>query len=383
MKQKALDARAFALIFAMLGLIAAFLYLRSYFSQLAIDTRIGAVVADQKQQLWLSVPDKLVVVNAQGSVIKQLDTNSLGLKHLVADLAFRTSEEMWLRDIKGQLYKCTSLSHCQNTEVVPRVDKMQYAKLTSRGDGNIALTDNWQGQIFVLDGQGKILAQSIGTRLNHPNGALFTEQGFVQADTGGFRLIRWPYLKNSYIPNFSAPHEVVVKTATMDMPQIGQVITPEDAQKIGKALAAGFYNQPYFFETMADGSWWVLESGTVLDKGVLRQYDAQGKRVQTVETPNTDPISMTKLGQNNLILVDSLNAKLLDVYYQKSQFLDNAVLTVNAFGDGTVKSILENVNQTRSNYQLVAKVCLFLIALIPLAAILLFRRLGYDLNAKL
>jgi hypothetical protein len=73
----------------------------------------------------------------------------------------------------------------------------------------------------------------------------------------------------------------------------------------------------------------------------------------------------------------------LDVYYQKSQFLDNAVLTVNAFGDGTVKSILENVNQTRSNYQLVAKVCLFLIALIPLAAILLFRRLGYDLNAKL
>ena len=27
-------------------------------------------------------------------------------------------------------------------------------------------------------------------------------------------------------------------------------------------------------------------------------------------------------------------SKLLDVYYQKSQFLDNAVLTVNAFGSG-------------------------------------------------
>lgn len=383
MKQKALDARAFALIFAMLLLVAACLYIRSYFSQLAIDTRIGAVVADQQQQLWLSVPDKLIVANAQGSIIKQLDTNSLGVKHLVADLAFRTSEEMWLRDIKGQLYKCTSFSSCQSTEVVPRVDKMQYAKLTSRGDGNIALTDNWQGQIFVLDGQGKILAQSVGTRLNHPNGALFTEQGFVQADTGGFRLIRWPYLKNSYIPNFSAPHEVVVKTATMEMPQIDRVITPEDAQKIGKTIGQMLYNQPYFFERMADGSWWILESGTVLDKGVLRQYDAQGKRVQTIDTPNTDPISMTKLGQNNLILVDSLNSKLLDVYYQKSQFLDNAVLTVNPFGDGAVKSILENVNQTRGNYQLVAKVCLFLIALIPLAAILLFRRLGYDLNAKL
>lgn len=145
MKQKALDARAFALIFAMLLLVAACLYIRSYFSQLAIDTRIGAVVADQQQQLWLSVPDKLIVLNAQGSIIKQLDTNSLGVKHLVADLAFRTSEEMWLRDVKGQLYKCTSLSSCQSTEVVPRVDKMQYAKLTSRGDGNITLTDNWQG----------------------------------------------------------------------------------------------------------------------------------------------------------------------------------------------------------------------------------------------
>ena len=78
-----------------------------------------------------------------------------------------------------------------------------------------------------------------------------------------------------------------------------------------------------------------------------------------------------------------LNYKLLDVYYQKSQFLDNAVLTVNPFGDGTVREILEEVNQMRGNYQLVAKVCLFLIALIPIAAILLFRRLGYDLNAKL
>lgn len=383
MKQKALDARAFALIFAMLLLMAAFLYLRSYFSQLAIDTRIGAVVADQQQQLWLSVPEKLVVISLQGNVIKQLDINSLGVKDLVADLAFRTPEEMWLRDVKGQLYKCTSFSQCQKIEVVPRVDKMQYAKLTTRGDGNIVLTDNWQGQIFVLDGQGKILAQSTGTRLNHPNGALFTEQGFVQADTGGLRLIRWPYLKNSYIPNFSAPHEVVVKTATMDMPQSMGVITPEDAQKIGKALAATFYNQPYFFERMADGSWWVLESGTVLDKGILRQYDAQGKRIQTVETPNTDPVSMAKLGDNNLILADSLNSKLLDVYYQKSQFLDNAVLTVNAFGDGQVKQILASVSETRGNYQVVAKVFLFLIALIPLAAILLFRRLGYDLNAKL
>ena len=76
-------------------------------------------------------------------------------------------------------------------------------------------------------------------------------------------------------------------------------------------------------------------------------------------------------------------SKLLDVYYQKSQFLDNAVLTVNAFGDGQVKQILASVSETRGNYQVVAKAFLFLIALIPLAAILLFKRLGYDLNAKL
>lgn len=382
--KKGLDRTAFVLIGLMIISILALLYGRSYFTTEAINARIGGIASANDQQLWVALPQKILIVNPKGKVLRQFETDNLGVKSLIVDMAFNAANTVWLRDVTGEIYLChLEQLPCKHINFQQEMGSLTYAKLTASPDGSVLLlTDNERGKVYSVNKDGAVISKSLSV-LNHPNGALFTEQGVVQADTGGYRLVRWPYIKGGGQPDFNVPHDVVLKTLVMPSIPKSEQLTLADAQKIGKALADGFNTQPYFFEQMADNSWWILEGGVTLKNGTLKQYDAQGKPLQTVTLPITDPVLMTKLNRDNLILADMATSTLVAVNYQTSAFYDKPLLAVNIFGDSEVKAILAEVDKSRAQYLLLSRICVGLIVLLPVLFLLLFRRLGYDLNAKL
>jgi hypothetical protein len=385
--KKGLDRTAFALIGLMIISILALLYGRSYFTTEAINARIGGIASANDQQLWVALPQKILIVNPKGKVLRQFEADNLGVKSLIVDMAFKAANTVWLRDVTGEIYLChLDQLPCKHINIQQEMGSLTYAKLTASPDGSVLLlTDNERGKVYSVNKDGAVLSKSLSV-LNHPNGALFTDQGVVQADTGGNRLIRWPYIKGGFQPDFNVPHELVLKTFVMHpMPTIpkSQTLTLAEAQKIGEELMAALNTEPYFFEQMADHSWWILEGGATLKNGTLRQYDPQGKPLQTIALPIADPIVMAKLNPDTLVLADMASSTLVAVNYQTSTFYDKPLLGVNVFGDSDLKDALALVDRSRKQYQWVSEFCVGLIVLLPVLFLLMFRRLGYDLNAKL
>ncbi len=382
--KKGLDAKAFMLLIAMIGLMLVGLYGRSHLSNLALNSRIGWIATDHSQQLWVTLPKKTLTLNAEGEITHTTTQEDMGIKSLIVDLVFSENNQAWAVDAAGGIYHCQlDKLPCTAVNIKAVTGALNYAKLTTSPDGSVLLlTDNESGQIYRINAQGDVLSKS-PVMFNHPNNAVFTADGLVQADTGNFRLVRWPYVKDSFQPDFKAPHDLILKTADLTPPQMTQPLTVSDAQKLGKVIAAGFNAQPYMVEQMADLSWWVLESGVVLKNGTLQQYSQEGKKLRSVELPVTDPITMAKLNADNLVLADMAAPRLVAVNYQASHFYDQPILSVNEFGNYALKEQLQQVDESRQQYQLWSRVCVGLIALLPILGLLMLRRLGYDLNASI
>lgn len=379
--QKPLDLMAY-LVLALMGAgIAACIFARAQFSEQATNAHIGWLTTSDQHELWLTTPDHVHIVDANGHITRSIAQNSLNIPNPIADLLLLDQQSFWARDTKGYFYQChLQQLPCQTLDFKGIGHQLNYSRLTLSPDKKvITLTDNAQGKIYSLNRQGEILGQSSGM-LIAPNKGLFTDKGFIQTDTGNYQLLTWPYKPHTFEPDFNSTSAVVLKTSDLDSASLSKIT---NSQELAQRLKDSLYSQPYQVLQTTDKHWWILEGPMLLKNGFIRHYNAEGKFLETVKIPLKDPISFTQLDNENIVIADMSEPRLTVLNYNPSTLYSSPLLTISNFGDATVADLLHSLNSLKKQKEQTAQIFIFIIPLLPILAMLWLWRQGYNLNARI
>lgn len=370
--QKKLDKTAFIVIGITILLLVALVFGRQAVNQLRLDQRIFWVAGSPKAELWVSLPDRLVVTDTLFKVRREYPLIDLGLDESPANMIF-VGDDIWLRSPAGDVYRCPSPRfQCQ---LLLTGTPLSYWNLTAIPQGQgVALINNGTGEVMLHDAEGRQMDQyrryetsalnevrhmtegvvtgqvhslsQPAERLYRANNATFFDQQFVVANTGIQQLSAWP-LDSRGLPDF---------------------------KQLPKKILSMSY-QPYFIAPY-EQAWYVLGAGASLSGG--RLYKHQDMRVEEVPLPLDDPNSMTTVGQALLVVSDMARPALA---FMSMSMPEPKAATLVA--SPTLSPILRQVEQTARWFQYIGWFLLALVMVLPILAILYLKNQGYNLNQSL
>jgi hypothetical protein len=371
---KSLDRFAYMAIGLTLLLVALALYGRFMFSQAQLDQRIAGLSVSPDQQLWISLPSKVVVTDAYGDIKQQHDWSAMGVSEPTVNWLFAPTQ-IWMRTVSGDVYRCPlTLTGCLP---VKRVwSSGSYASLSLSANGQfVTALSNHDGNLYLLDASTGALIRntsSYETRtldiVNAPsrftdrkglykaNGSWSDQQSMVLANTGFYRLDRWPLLPTG-APDFAAMPQTILQTQ----------------------------GQPYFIEAFGQGDqqhWYVLEGEMSLDHGWLNHYLPKGAQQNSVriQLPIADPISMVRL-DDDVLIANMAKPEIVRVGMSGQQ--DQATDQISALNSPDLMPVFRDILQHQTWFERFSELCLVLMALLPLGLVLLLKQRGYNLNQAL
>lgn len=370
--QKSLDKKAFFIIALTVALMLALVFGRQAVNQLRLDQRVFWVTGSPKAELWVSLPDRLVVTDTLFKVQREYPLADLGLDASPANMIF-VGDDIWLRSPAGSVYRCASPRfQCQSLLMGT---PLSYWNLTATPDGQaVALINNGTGEVMLYSAQGQQidhhrryetsalneiqqlaedaaegqvnLSARSAQRLYRANSAVFWGQQFVVTNTGMQQLSAWP-LDAQGLPDF---------------------------KQLPKKLLSMSY-QPYFIAPYQQ-DWYVLGAGASLTGGRLYRHGQMG--VEEIELPLDDPNSMTTVGQELLVISDMARPALA---FMSMSTPDPKVVEMVA--SPTLSPMLQQVEQAARWFLYLGWVLLGLVVALPISAILYLKKQGYNLNQSL
>lgn len=370
--QKKFDKKAFFIIALVIVLMVALVFARQAVNQLRLDQRVFWIAGSPQSELWISLPDRLVVTDTLFKVQREYPLTDLGLVESPVNMIF-VGDDIWLRSPTGDVYRCPSPRfQCQ---VLLTGTALNYWNLTAIPDNQgVALISNGTGEVILYDAQGQQIDQyrryetsalnevrqmtegaatgqaaslsQPAERLYRANNAVFLDQQFVVANTGMQQLSAW----------------------TLDLKGL------PDFKQLPKQILSMSY-QPYFIAPY-EQAWYVLGAGASLSDG--RLYRHQDMRVDELPLPLNDPNSMTKVGRDLLVVSDMARPAL--AFMSMSMPEPKAAALV---ASPTLSPIFRQVEQTARWFQYIGWFLLGMVMVLPISAVLYLKKQGYNLNQSL
>ncbi|MFZ5561724.1 MAG: hypothetical protein ACOY41_09420 [Pseudomonadota bacterium] len=207
----------------------------------------------------LGTDRQLLMFDHKGELQRRRQAVELGLQEPGA-VQITADGTLWVFDRKRrQLFECPAALTCTaRSDAALDLDRNALFAV-SPAQGLIAISDNNQHRLLLLDRQGRLLLDSKNAPpLHYPNHVQFDGDSLLLADADRYVILRIPF-----------------------------TTTPELALQAPQTVLAT-QRRPYRF-ARTDSGWWVIEAGETLNDGELVFYAADGSRHRH-ETSALDPV---------------------------------------------------------------------------------------------
>lgn len=336
-------------------------------SQWELDQRIFGLSTDQRQRVWISLPDELVVTSLNGKVQQTYLWQDLGIDTPMVNLVF-APQQLWMRQIDGSVMRCAypAVSNC--IDVDRQWSAHGYATLALLPNQQVLLLDNDQGNLLIYENRGnrpqhtyrqyhqshtniatdpKQLVQQVGLFKANSSFMNVDQQQWVIANTGFYRLDAWPITNG--VVDFDAKPKPLFNTE----------------------------GQPYFIEKVGK-SWLVLEAESSLTDGWLNQYREKDQQVREIPHGLRDPNSMIRVDYSVFISdMDKAQITRIDIDPVTGDFVNAPWVSPD------LQSKFRQIDQRRAWFHYLSYGAVAMMALLLIGCMLWLKKQGYDLNQSI
>jgi hypothetical protein len=349
---KRYDKKAFLIAACCLAISCVFMLLYVYCTY-GKDNAISAI-GFAKNHYFLSTEKQFFILNHQHQLQFKSPLKNLNIHKPIANMAVGKNS-LWLIGSEGDLHHCHFHTGAEGDIAKFTCSKAKFpipetiisAKIAlSPDEQHLIVVDNNRNKVYALNTKSKqlVAVTKKSANLLNANQVLFRGNQLWLADTGRFRVIAWPLSPVNGLPMITEKPDVLLKTQ----------------------------GQAYYVLPKDDATLWVLESGSMLVKGKIREYKDQ-VYTRTIAHEIDEPMFMLPDLNGDAVLGSARELKINIVINDISK----------PFGGEALHAEFELLNNNNVRLDLISQLSLIGFFVLLLLPVLVLRMLGYDLNQNL